>query len=245
MMKRFFFLVCFYFFAVMPVMSQSIKVGPFFIYEQAQSQLEIDGVTAGYKFGAAGLSTDIYINNKSNLMTDIGFGYVPSETITFGGASFSGPFSSRYFSSKFVYNIKKFEAVSLNISSSFSHRHAFSNSLIGTKNSATLDGKAVNIINSLDAIVWMDFLQEPKRNLLMGIGLSVWSFKATGLAANLSDTVRAIKNISTIGTDPLLEASFINKTDNGNIELGLKYRSLNSKFKSGIFSLGLKYNYAF
>ena len=62
-MKRISFLICFYFFAVMPAMSQSIKVGPFFIYEQAQSQLVIDGVTAGYKFGAVGLSADIKINN--------------------------------------------------------------------------------------------------------------------------------------------------------------------------------------
>ena len=229
----------------MPLASQGISVGPFILYEQAQSDLVIDGVTGGYKFGAAGLSTDIKINNRSTLITDIGVVYIPSETLSFGGATFSGPFSSRYLSSKLVYNIREFESVNLHISTSFSHRHAFSNSLIGTKNSATLNGKAVNIINSLDALVGVKFLQNSANELIIGLGLSAWSFKATGVAANLSDTVRAIKNISELGIDPMLEAIYRSENTNKNLELAFRYRSLNSKLNNGILSLGLNYKYIF
>ena len=101
-MRRILFLISIYCVTVMPLASQGISVGPFILYEQAQSDLVIDGVTSGYKFGAAGLSTDIKINNRSTLVTDIGVGYIPSETLSFGGATFSGPFSSRYLSSKLV-----------------------------------------------------------------------------------------------------------------------------------------------
>ena len=244
-MRRILFLISIYCVTVMPLASQGISVGPFILYEQAQSDLVIDGVTSGYKFGAAGLSTDIKINNRSTLITDIGVGYIPSETISFGGATFSGPFGSRYLSSKLVYNIKEFDSANLHISSSFSHRHAFSNSLIGTKNSATLNGKAVNIINSLEALVGFKFLQNTGTNFIIGLGLSAWSFNATGVAANLSDTVRAIKNLSELGIDPMLEAIYHSKNANKNLELAFRYRSLNSKLNNGIFSLGLSYKYVF
>ena len=133
----------------------------------------------------------------------------------------------------------------MHISTSFSHRHAFSNSLIGTKNSATLNGKAVNIINSLDALVGVKFLQNSANELIIGLGLSAWSFKATGVAANLSDTVRAIKNISELGIDPMLEAIYRSEHTNKNLELAFRYRSLNSKLNNGILSLGLNYKYIF
>ena len=70
------------------VMSKEISISPLILYEQANAPLIIDGVSSGYKFGIIGVSGKFYPNKKINTQIDIGYAYVPSETVTFEGITF-------------------------------------------------------------------------------------------------------------------------------------------------------------
>ena len=227
------------------VMSKEISISPLILYEQANAPLIIDGVSSGYKFGIIGVSGQLYPNNKNNAQIDVGLGYIPSEAITFAGATFTGPFTGKYFSISGEYYLKSFDTYDVFLNQSFSHRNTQSTDLFGQKNSAVLSGTAVNIINSYDTILRLEFAKTSISSFSLGGGFSFWSFKARGTAANLSNTVRATKNISTLGLDPLILASFQTKFNNKDLNIHLKYRSLNSKFKTGIGSINLKYEYLF
>ncbi len=230
---------------ITPAVAQKFDIKPFILYEQAAEKLEIDGVSSGYKFGVIGLSTTTPINNKINLKTDFGLSYVPSEKITFGGATFTGAFNGQYFSTTGRFNIKTLSGNKIYFNQSFSHRNTNSGHLNGEKNNAILTGTAVNIINAYDTIFNIKYAGHKRTNLTIGAGFHLWSFKARGTAANLSDTVRAIKNINAVGIDPLFQVLWQTKAFGTDVNIDFEYRSLNSKFNTGIGSLNIRYKLSF
>ncbi len=91
------------------VMAKGISISPLVLYEQANAPLIIDGVSSGYKFGIIGVSGKFYPNKKINTQIDVGYAYVPSETVTFEGITFKGPVTGLYFSALSKYSFKNFK----------------------------------------------------------------------------------------------------------------------------------------
>ena len=120
---------------------------------------------------------------KINAQIDVGLGYIPSEAITFAGATFTGPFTGKYFSISGEYYLKSFDTYDVFLNQSFSHRNTQSTDLFGQKIVPFCSGTAVNIINSYDTTLRLEFAKTSISSFSLGGGFSFWSFKARGTAA--------------------------------------------------------------
>ena len=227
------------------VMAKGISISPLVLYEQANAPLVIDGVSSGYKFGIIGVSGKFYPNKKTNAQIDVGYAYVPSETVTFEGINFKGPVTGLYFSALSKYNFKNFKTPDLYFEQAISHRNLNANNLSGERNGKILLGTSSTIINSYDALFGLDLSTKSEDGFSIAAGLSFWSFLAKGTATNQSNTINAWKNIKTNGIDPLLKVSFQKILDHKKLNTDLQFRSLYSKFNTGIISVNLKYEYLF
>ena len=227
------------------VMAKGISISPLVLYEQANAPLVIDGVSSGYKFGIIGVSGKFYPNKKINTQIDIGYAYVPSETVTFEGITFKGPVTGLYFSALSKYSFKNFKTSNLYFEQAISHKNLQANNLSGERNGKILLGTSSTIINSYDALIGLDLSNKSRNGFSLATGLSIWSFIAKGTARNQSNTITAQKTIKTNGIDPLLKVSFQKIIDNKKLNTDLQFKSLYSKFNTGIISVNLKYEYLF
>ena len=227
------------------VMAKGISITPLVLYEQANAPLIIDGVSSGYKFGIIGVSGKLYPTEQFNTQIDLGYAYVPSETVTFEGITFKGPVTGLYFSALSKYNLKSFEVSNLYFEQAISHRNLQANNLSGERTDKILLGTSSTIINSYDALFGLDLSTKLEEGFSVAAGLSFWSFLAKGTATNQSNTINAWKTIKTNGIDPLLKVSFQKILDHKKLNTDLQFRSLYSKFNTGIISVNLKYEYLF
>jgi len=244
-MNNLFIFITLAFISTTSVMAKEISISPLVLYEQANAPLVIDGVSSGYKFGIIGVSGKLYPNKKNNAQIDVGYAYVPSETVTFAGITFKGPVTGLYFSALSKYSFKNFKTSNLYFEQSLSHRNLQANNLSGERNGKILLGTSSTIINSYDALFGIDLSTKLEDGFSVAAGLSFWSFLAKGTATNQSNTINAWKTIKTNGIDPLLKVSFQKILDHKKLNTDLQFRSLYSKFNTGIISVNLKYEYLF
>ena len=198
------------------VMAKEISISPLILYEQANAPLIIDGVSSGYKFGIIGVSGKLYPTEQFNTQIDVGYAYVPSETVTFEGITFKGPVTGLYFSALSKYNMKSFKTSNLYFEQAISHRNLQANNLSGERTDKILLGTSSTIINSYDALFGLDLSTKLEEGFSVAAGLSFWSFLAKGTATNQSNTINAWKTIKTNGIDPLLKVSFQKILDHKN-----------------------------
>ena len=244
-MKNLFIFITLAFISATSVMAQAISISPLVLYEQVNAPLVIDGVSSGYRFGIIGVSGKFYPNNKNNAQIDVGYAYVPSETVNFEGITFKGPVAGLYFSALGKYNLKNFEVSNLYLEQAISHRNLQANNLSGERNGKILLGTSSTIINSYDALIGLDLSNKSRNGFSLATGLSIWSFIAKGTARNQSNTITAQKTIKTNGIDPLLKLSFQKILNNRKLNADLQFKSLYSKLNTGIVSISLKYEYLF
>ena len=227
------------------VMASGITISPLILYERASSPLVIDGVSSGYKFGIIGFNGKYRQTEKFSTEFELGYAYVPSETVTFDNVIFKGAITGLYLSTSGQYNLKKLENSHLYIEADVSHRHLQANDLSGERNNKPLFGTSSTIINSYDTLLGLNFKPSSQGLFSIASGLSFWTFSARGTASNQSKTINAWKNIKTNSIDPLLKVSFKKMLNNGEINADFHFKSLHSKFNSSIISVTMKYEYLF
>ena len=244
-MNNLFIFITLAFISTTSVMAKEISISPLVLYEHANAPLVIDGVSSGYKFGIIGVSGQLIPTEQFKTQIDVGYAYVPSETVTFEGITFKGPVTGLYFSALSKYSFKNFKTSNLYFEQAISHRNLQANNLSGERTDKILLGTSSTIINSYDALFGLDLSTKLEEGFSVAAGLSFWSFLAKGTARNQSNTINAWKNIKTNGIDPLLKVSFQKILDNKKLNTDLQFRSLYSKFNTGIISINLKYEYLF
>ena len=227
------------------VMASGILISPLILYERASSPLEIDGVSSGYKFGIIGFNGKYRQTEKFSTEFELGYAYVPSETVTFDNVIFKGAITGLYLSTSGQYNLKKLEKSHLYLEADVSHRHLQANDLSGERNNKPLFGTSSTTINSCDTLLGLNFRPSSQGLFSIASGLSFWTFSARGTASNQSQTINAWKNIKTTAIDPLLKVSFKKIFKNSEINADFHFKSLYSKFNSSVISVTLKYEYLF
>ena len=70
--------------------AEPVKIYPFALYEQASSNIIIDGVSTKYALGVAGISLQKNLNDKVTLAGKLGYGQNNDQKVSFSGANFKG-----------------------------------------------------------------------------------------------------------------------------------------------------------
>ena len=245
---RFFFTITIsLFFATLHALAEPLKIYPFALYEQANSNIIIDGVSTKYGLGVAGISLQKMLNDKLALAGKLGYGQNNDQKVSFSGANFKGLVSGSYFGLQGNYLIYQNDLFSVFSSAQFINRELDASNLTGTRNGLALTGKSNTFINSSDIKLGTLIKMSPFTILKLSAGISQWQLnaKATGFYASNGVTATAKKNINTIGQDPVFEAGIMTNKDNQNFEVMASSRSLRSKANTEIISAQISYLFAF
>ena len=245
---RFFFTITIsLFFATLHALAEPLKIYPFALYEQANSNIIIDGVSTKYGLGVAGISLQKMLNDKLALAGKLGYGQNNDQKVSFSGANFKGLVSGSYLDLQGRYLICQNDLFSVFSSAQFSNRELNASNLTGTRNGLDLTGKSNTFINSSDIKLGTLIKMSPFTILKLSAGISQWQLnaKATGYYASSGVTATAKKNINAIGQDPVFEAGIMTNKDNHNFEVIASSRSLRSKANTEIISAQISYLFAF
>jgi hypothetical protein len=245
---RYFFTIIISLFSVtFHALAEPLKIYPFALYEQANSNIIIDGVSTKYGLGVAGISLQKNLNDKVILAGKLGYGQNNDQKVSFSGANFKGLVSGSYLDLQGSYLIYQNDRSSVFSSAQFINRELNASDLTGTRNGLDLTGKSNTFINSSDIKLGTLINISPLTILKLSAGISQWQLnaKATGYYASNGVTATAKKNINTIGQDPVFEAGLITNKDNHNFEVIASSRSLRSKANTEIISAQISYLFAF
>ena len=245
---RYFFTIIISLFSVtFHALAEPVKIYPFALYEQANSNIIIDGVSTKYALGVAGISLQKNLNDKVILAGKLGYGQNNDQKVSFSGANFKGLVSGSYLDLQGRYLIYQNDRSSVFSSAQFINRELNASNLTGTRNGLDLTGKSNTFINSSDIKLGTLINISPLTMLKLSAGISQWQLnaKATGYYASNGVTATAKKNINTIGQDPVFEAGIITNKDNHNFEVMASSRSLRSKANTEIISAQISYLFAF
>ena len=245
---RFFFtIIISLFYATLHALAEPLKIYPFALYEQASSNIIIDGVSTKYGLGVAGISLQKNLNNKVTLAGKLGYGQNNDQKVSFSGANFKGLVSGSYLDLQGSYLIYQNDRSSVFSSAQFINRELNASNLTGTRNGLDLTGKSNTFINSSDIKLGTLIKMSSFTILKLSAGISQWQLnaKATGHYASNGVTATAKKNINTIGQDPVFEAGIMTNKDNHNFEVMASSRSLRSKANTEIISAQISYLFAF
>ncbi|MDC0491383.1 hypothetical protein OAN81_09120 [Paracoccaceae bacterium] len=227
--------------------AEPIKFSPFALYEQANSNIIIDGVSTKYGLGVAGISLQKMLNDKLALAGKLGYGQNNDQKVSFSGANFKGLVSGSYLDLQGRYLIYQNDLFSVFSSAQFINRELDASNLTGTRNGLDLTGKSNTFINSSDIKLGTLIKMSPFTILKLSAGISQWQLnaKATGYYVSSGVTATAKKNINAIGQDPVFEAGLMTNKDNHNFEVIASSRSLRSKANTEIISAQISYLFAF
>jgi hypothetical protein len=245
---RFFFTIIISLFSVtFHALAEPVKIYPFALYEQANSNIIIDGVSTKYGLGVAGISLQKNLNDKVKLAGKLGYGQNNDQKVSFSGANFKGLVSGSYLDLQGSYLIYQNDRSSVFSSAQFINRELNASNLTGTRNSLALTGKSNTFINSADIKLGALINISPLTILKLSAGISQWQLnaKATGYYASNGVTATAKKNINTTGQDPVFEAGITTNKDNHNFEVMASSRSLRSKANTEIISAQISYLFSF
>ena len=245
---RFFFTIIISLFSVtFHALAEPVKIYPFALYEQANSNIIIDGVSTKYALGVAGISLQKNLNDKVTLAGKLGYGQNNDQKVSFSGANFKGLVSGSYLDLQGSYLIYQNDRSSVFSSAQFINRELNASDLTGTRNSLALTGKSNTFINSSDIKLGTLINISHLTILKLSAGISQWQLnaKATGYYASNGVTATAKKNINTTGQDPVFEAGLMTNKDNHNFEVIASSRSLRSKANTEIISAQISYLFAF
>ena len=87
--------------------AESYKIEPFALYEQAESNIVIDGVSTKYALGVAGVQVHKTFNTNFTVSSHLGYGQNNDQKTSFAGANFNGKVTGSYLSLSGKYEFQK------------------------------------------------------------------------------------------------------------------------------------------
>lgn len=227
--------------------ANDLTVTSFGLYEQANNEITIDGVSTKYALGVTGIELRKEFNNSITLSARAGYGQNANQSTSFGGANFNGKVTGSYFSVYGSYTFIERERLSLFGTTEFAHKALNAPDLVGTRNGLDLTGNAKTTIKNADLLFGVNYSLTDTLSAQLSAGVSQWQIKSDATAYYSSNGLSATarKNIDARGTDPIFAIGVKTTKENHNFEVKLLDRSLRSQTRTSITSAELTYSYQF
>ena len=232
------------------------EVSPFFLYEQGQKNIYIDGVRTKYGLGVAGIAVETQVGYDFNIGTRLGYGYHPSARVSLSvegrEVAVTGPVAGVYLEGSIGYQHWKKENYSLMSGLRYITRNVDAPDLVGTAGSRAITGTAVNDFETLDLVSSVQIPIGESTFLNISAGISQWNLKTTAVAyaqtgssGSFSCPCSFTKRIDTTSIDPVGGISISNRNPRHHLDLELYGRSLQSKAGTQVIGLEIEYKFNF
>ena len=223
--------------------ADSYKIEPFALFEQANRNILIDGVSAKYALGVAGIQVHKTFNSNFTISSHLGYGQNNNQKTSFAGANFNGKVTGTYLSLNGRYQFFQQKHFNLFTTAEITRRKLKASNLIGKRNNLDLTGSSDTSINANDFSVGVRFSPTKSLKMELSAGISNWHIKSDAKAFYSSNGLSATakKSIDAKGSDPAFSITLATNKDNHNLSLNISNRSLRSKTNTSITTAQFSY----
>ena len=223
--------------------AEGYKIEPFALYEQAESNIVIDGVSTKYALGVAGVQVHKTFNTNFTVSSHLGYGQNNDQKTSFAGANFNGKVTGSYLSLSGKYEFQKKERFNLFAAAEITRRKLKASNLTGRRNNLDLTGSSDTSINANDFSIGVRLSPTKGLKMELSAGISNWHIKSDAKAFYSSNGLSATakKSIDAKGSDPAFSITLATNKDNHNLSLNISNRSLRSKTNTSITTAQLSY----
>lgn len=194
-------------------------VAPLLVFEQANNDAVVDGVSSPYKFGAAGVLGMVHLTDTAQVGVGMGYGFAPNQPVSISGRSFKGDFKGVY--KNLSVNAMPLQAGRYRFGFAIVHeaQSVKSTNLVGFGSGTGLVGRASSEqeTNKVAFRVQSEALAG-LGTVTVQTGMSNWTFKSDGVAQS-DGGFPITKNISAQGEDPFLSIELSREVGDLNVSL--------------------------
>lgn len=196
-----------------------VDVAPLLVFEQANNDAVVDGVSSPYKFGAAGVLGTVHLMDTVQVGVGLGYGFAPNQPVSISSRSFKGDFKGVY--KTLVFNAMPLQAGLYRFGFAVGHeaQSVKSTNLVGFGSGAGLVGRASSEQDTIKlALRVQSEALAGLGTVTVQAGMSNWTFKSDGVAQS-DGGFPITKNISAQGEDPFLSIELSREVGDLNVSL--------------------------
>ena len=226
--------------------AEQFQLSPFALYEQADKQIIIDGVSLQYALGAVGLQLNSNVTDNFELLAAAGYGLASNQKVSFAGANLIGDVSGTYtgLGAKIkIYENSRGQKIKLEYQ--MHNRDLRAPRLTGSRNGSPLTGNSDIQYDSNDFGISAEHTLSEKMNVHIAFGVSDWDFTANGTASTNNSGITARKNITASGSDPYWGIGLDWTIDKLKGKISIAQRNLSSQSKAKISHITIEAQYSF
>ena len=171
-------------------------------YHQSAESVQVDGKSASFRAGGAGLQLAMDTHTYGALYGSFGGGYTPKQSASFSGVELNGPADSVFYGFGYEYQHPLTDRLNIALHSGYVS-YDISGDLDGMAFGVPVSAAIESTTTMLDTSLALTYSLTREVSLVLGAGLKKWTLEATA-AGVLGGSINASTSVDARGSDPLL-----------------------------------------
>jgi len=188
-------------------------------YSQSAESINIDGKSASFKTGGAGIKLSLHTDIIGSFYTVAGGGYLPKQSASFAGVELSGPATSLFYGAGYSYRVPIGNRMALSLVADYVS-YDIDGDLDGEAFEMPVTADVESTVTMFDSSIAMHYAMTRDLTAVLGAGVKHWSLEAT--AEGELSGFTATTSLTANNTDPqfYIGAEFTIS----NVPVGVYYR---------------------
>jgi len=170
-------------------------------YSQSNKRIRIDGKTATFRAGGAGLRLQADHDRYGMFYGKLGYGYSPKESASYSGTTLSGPAESLFYGAGYSYFYSLNHRYKLKFSSDYVE-YDISGDLEGDVSGLPTVARLTSLMTTHDTVLALRYSINRDLHVTLGIGERRWSIEALA-KGTIGDSIGATSEVAASGSDPI------------------------------------------
>jgi len=146
-------------------------------YSQSTDSIQVDGKSASFKTGGAGLKLRLDTASLGSLYGIAGGGYLPKQSASFAGVELSGPSDSLFYGAGYSYDFHLSNRLAVSLVADYVH-YDIRGDLEGEAFSQPVTADVESTVTMLDSSIALHYEMSRDLSAVAGIGVKRWSIEA-------------------------------------------------------------------
>ena len=168
-------------------------------YSQSTDSIQVDGKSASFKTGGAGLKLRLDTANLGSFYTVAGGGYLPKQSASFAGVELTGPSDSLFYGAGYSYDFHLSNRLAVSLVADYVY-YDISGDLDGEVFSQPVTADVDSTVTMLDSSIAVHYAVSRDLSAVVGLGVKRWNLEATANGELSGFTVST--SVDANNTDP-------------------------------------------
>ena len=168
-------------------------------YSKSTDSIQVDGKSASFKTGGAGLKLRLDTASLGSFYTVAGGGYLPKQSASFAGVELTGPSDSLFYGVGYSYDFHLSNRLAVSLVSDYVY-YDISGDLDGEAFGLPVTADVDSTVTMLDSSIALHYAMSRDLSAVVGLGVKRWSLDATADGELSGFTVST--SVAADNTDP-------------------------------------------